>query len=108
MLIFNDKEYELKFGFKAILMLEKHYNEKNLSKLFSEHIGESFSGLAVMVWAGIKHQDKNASINKVENMIHEAIENEDLTIDQISEAVNKAIVESKLFNNDKGDDSEKK
>jgi hypothetical protein len=79
-------------SFKA---LEQHYN-KPAQKVFEEEMASGrLSDIAVIIWACLRKE--KLTVAKVEEFIDEAIENEDITFEELSDKLSKAISESKMM-----------
>jgi hypothetical protein len=88
------KERELRFSFLSFKALEQHYN-KPAQKVFEDELASGkLSDLSVIIWACLRKE--KLTIGKVEELIDESIENEELTLDELGEKLSKAINESKI------------
>lgn len=81
-----DKTRNFRYGMKALDKIEKTLNTK-MSKLNMEDL--SFHELAVIIWAGLFHEDKDLTPEKVMDLI-----DEHSSIPEISEAMSKAFEQS--------------
>jgi Phage tail assembly chaperone protein, TAC len=90
------KERELKFAFSSLRALEQYY-KKPVGKVFSENIAsESLEALVVMLWACLYKSDKKLTVEKVEELIDESLENEELTFEDLKNALQEAFNNSVL------------
>jgi hypothetical protein len=97
------KEREMRFSFLSFKALEQHYN-KPAQKVFEEEMSSGrLSDIAVIIWACLRKE--KLTVAKVEELIDEAIESEELTFVELSEKLSKAISESKMVKNNKQDET---
>jgi hypothetical protein len=88
------KERELRFSFLSFKALEQHYN-KPAQKVFEEEMQSGrISDIAVIIWACLRKE--KLAVGKVEELIDESIENDEITFEELSEKLSKAISESKM------------
>ena len=93
------KEREMRFSFLSFKALEQHYN-KPAQKVFEEEMTSGrLTDIAVIIWACLRKE--KLTVNKVEELIDEAIENEEITFEELSEKLTKAIGESKMVKGNK-------
>lgn len=94
-----DKMRNLRFGMKAIILLEKHLKRPiasiDLDKL-------SVSDMAAFVWAGLHHEDKSLTIDKVVDLIDDYSD-----ITTVFSVVGEAVSQAFGGGGDSGGDSEK-
>jgi hypothetical protein len=65
--VFNlDKARNLRYGMKAISLIEKTLNT-NIMKLELDNL--SITETAVMIWAGLVHEDKELTVDSVMDLI---------------------------------------
>jgi hypothetical protein len=84
----------MRFSFLSFKALEQHYN-KPAQKVFEEEMTSGrLSDIAVIIWACLRKE--KLTVNKVEELIDEAIESEEITFEELSEKLAKAIGESKM------------
>lgn len=97
------QEREMRFSFLSFKALEQHYN-KPAQKVFEEEMKSGrISDIAVIIWACLRKE--KLSVAKVEELIDDAIENEELTFEELSEKLTKAITESKMAKGSKSAES---
>ena len=91
----NGKEYEVKFTYMAVLALEKAFG-MGIGKVFKELDLENIGVLNTFVYACLKrHEDfKHATQDDVAIALDEAFENEDITFEDLAEAVKDAVENS--------------
>jgi hypothetical protein len=88
------KEREMRFSFLSFKALEQHYN-KPAQKVFEEEMSSGrLSDIAVIIWACLRKE--KLTVAKVEELIDESIENEEITFEELSEKLAKAVSESKM------------
>ncbi|WP_141431902.1 hypothetical protein [Bacillus sp. 03113] len=88
------KERELRFSFLSFKALEQHY-DKPVQKVFEEEMNSGkLSDLVVIIWACLRKE--KLTLGKIEELIDEAIENEEITLEELTEKLSKAINESKV------------
>lgn len=63
-----DKARNVRFNMKALALIEKKLNIK-MSKLTEDNIG--INEIAVILWAGLQHEDPNLTPEKVMDLIDE-------------------------------------
>jgi Phage tail assembly chaperone protein, TAC len=90
------KERELNFSFASLRAIENYY-KKPIGKIFSENIAsESIEALVVMLWACLYKSDKKLTVEKVEELIDDSLENEELTFEDLKNALQEAFNNSVL------------
>jgi hypothetical protein len=95
----GDKEREMRFSFLSFKALEQHYN-KPAQKVFEEEMSSGrLSDIAVIIWACLRKE--KLTVGKVEELIDEAIESDEITFEELSGKLTKAISESKMVKNNK-------
>jgi hypothetical protein len=88
------KEREMRFSFLSFKALEQHYN-KPAQKVFEEEMSSGrLSDIAVIIWSCLRKE--KLTVGKVEELIDEAIESEEITFEELSGKLTKAISESKM------------
>jgi hypothetical protein len=98
------KERELRFSFLSFKALEQHYN-KPAQKVFEEEMSSGkLSDLSVIIWACLRKE--KLTIAKVDDLIDEAIESEEITLEELSEKLSKAVSESKIAKGSKSTEGE--
>lgn len=96
------KERALRFSFLSLKALETHYG-KSISKVFDEEITKGGLGeLSVMLWACLRKE--KLAIGKVEELIDDSIENDEITMTELSEKLQQALSESKIVKVQEGGD----
>lgn len=92
----NGKRYELQLKFRSLLALEKQYN-KSFSEIFNNELQDgSLNSLITIVWSCLLNNDSKLTINKVSGLLDEAIENGELTLDGLNEALQEAVENSAM------------
>lgn len=91
----NGKEYTLKFTYRTILALEKHYN-MGIGKIFKELDMENLNVLNTFVYVCLKREKDfaNATEEDVAIALDDAFENEEITFDDLANAIQDAIENS--------------
>lgn len=93
------KEREMRFSFLSFKALEQHYN-KPAQKVFEEEMASGrLSDIAVIIWACLRKE--KLSVSKVEELIDEAIESEEITFEELSKKLAEAINASKMVKGNK-------
>lgn len=98
------KERALRFSFLSLKALEQHYG-KAISKVFEEEVVKGgLSELTVLLWACLRKE--KLTIGKIEELIDNAIEDEEITMQELSESLQQALAESKIVKSaqQEGDD----
>lgn len=89
------KERELRFSFLSLKSLEQHYG-KPVQKVFEEDMAAGgLAQLTVLIWACLRKE--KLSLNKVEELIDDAIEDEEITMEELSTALTSALNDSKII-----------
>ncbi len=94
----NGKEYELKFTYKSLNALEKYYN-KGVFKVFQEESLDKLETINVFLWACLKREKdfKNKTVDQFVDMLDEALESGELTLDALTKALEQAFNESTIL-----------
>ena len=95
-LTLGGKERTLRFSFLSLKALEQHYG-KPIGKVFADNLKEGemmLSDITTFLWACLRKE--KLSVAKIEELIDESIENEELTIEELAQAIQKAVAESKV------------
>lgn len=88
------KERALRFSFLSLKALEQHYG-KSISKVFEEEVVKGgLNELTVLLWACLRKE--KLTIGKIEELIDNAIEDEEITMQELSESLQRALAESKI------------
>jgi hypothetical protein len=64
-----DKPRELRYGFKALRMIRQKFGDRNLDQLQNIKMDE----IPSLAWAGLKWADSALTVERVEDMLDEAI-----------------------------------
>ena len=64
-----DRERELRFGFKATRLIRQKFGNRNLDALMNIKVDE----VPILVWAGLKWEDKQLTLEQVEDLLDDAI-----------------------------------
>ncbi len=83
-----DKSRNFKYGMKAISLVEKKF-KKPIMKV--DMGGLTMEEMATIIWAGLVHEDKNLSVERVMDLIDD-YSNVTAVFDIAGEALNKAFV----------------
>jgi hypothetical protein len=81
-----DKARNLKFNMKALALIEKKLNIK-IGQI--EQSGIGINEIAVILWAGLQHEDASLTIDKVMDLV-----DEHSSLDEAAEKIGKAFDES--------------
>lgn len=105
----NGKEYELKFTYMAILQLERHYG-KGVGKIFTELDLENLGTLTVFVWACLKQYKEwnKKTVDDVAQAISDSLESEDITFEDLGNAIQQAVEQSVLVKGQAQEQDKKK
>lgn len=92
------KEYELKFTYKSLRALEAHYN-KGVFNVLSEEGMDKLETINVFLWACLKREKdfKNKNVDQVVDLLDDAFEDGELTLEQLTKALETAFTESTLL-----------
>lgn len=91
------KVRSLRFSFKSLRSLEVYY-KKPVSKILNEDIAnESLENLVVMFYACLKSTEKSITVDKVETLIDDAIENGEISINDLATKLQEALSESTIL-----------
>lgn len=99
-----DKPRELRFGFKAIREIRNKFGERSVESLLNIKWDE----VPILVWAGLKWEDKQLTVDRIEDLLDAAIPAK-YTIVEITKTVVDAFAEHmglKLGKKDKAGDQE--
>jgi hypothetical protein len=106
------KELTLRFSFLSLKALEKHYN-KPIQRVFEEDMKDGgLDSVTALLWACLRKE--KLTMNKIDELIDNAIESEEISIDTLNEKLTEAIESSKIAKgikvqgNDEGDEQEAK
>lgn len=96
----NGEQYELKFSYLSLLAIEKHY-KKGVFKVFSETDLNNLETLTAFVWACLRKEKKfkNKDVDDIAVLIDDAIENEDITLESLAQAIEEAFNDSVILKN---------
>lgn len=81
-----DKMRNLRYGMKAISLIEKKFG-KNIAKINMDDL--TMEEIATFVWAGLVHEDKELTTDKVMDLIDDYSNVQDV-LAKVGEALNKA------------------
>lgn len=81
-----DKTRNFRYGMKALNIIEKVL-KKNLATLNFEEM--SIEETATIIWAGLVHEDKELTVDKVMDLIDEYS-----SLNEVSESMGKAFVQA--------------
>lgn len=82
-----DKTRNFRYGMKALSLIEKSLNIKSIGKLDFENL--SMEETATLIWAGLVHEDKDLTVDKVMELV-----DEHSTIQEAAELMGKAMNEA--------------
>jgi predicted peroxiredoxin len=89
------KERELRLTFRSLKALESHYG-KSIEKVFEEDIKKAgLNEVSVLMWACLRKE--KFTLNKIDDLIEDAIENGELTLTELSEKMKAAIEGSNVI-----------
>lgn len=81
-----DKSRGLRFGFKALRMIREKFGDRSIDQLLNIKVDE----IPALVLAGLKWEDKNLDLNKVEDLL-DAVIPERYTILEVTTLVLEAL-----------------
>lgn len=98
-LTLGGKTYELRFSLKSMRTLEAHY-KKPIGKIFKDKDSlESLETLIAFYYACMKSKAKSLTMDKVEDLLDEALENEEITLEELSTKLSEVIDSSSIMKN---------
>lgn len=92
------KEYELKFTYKSLRAIELHYG-KGVFKVFAEEGMDKLETINVFLWACLKREKafKNKNVDDIVDLLDEALESEEVTLQDLTKALETAFTNSTLL-----------
>lgn len=84
---YKEKEYSLRYSFKALTAIEKELGI-SITKIETSNISMRF--VLVIFWAGLKHVDSQITLDEAEDML-DTVEFEGNPIDQIVQTMMKDV-----------------
>ena len=93
-----DKTRNFKYGMRAISLAEKKFKSP-ISKIDMNNL--TMEEMATIIWAGLVHEDKNLSIERVMDLVDDS----KLTVTQVFEMAGDAL--DKAFNGEEPEEAEK-
>lgn len=101
------KEYELKFTYKSLRAIERHY-DKGVFKVFAEESMEKLETINVFLWACLKREKafKSKSVDDVVDLLDESLDNGELTLNTLTKALETAFTQSTLLKGAEGEVAE--
>lgn len=98
------KRRELKFNFKSMLALEKHF-QKPINQIFENEMqSQSLGTMIVVFWSFLINDDKKITPNKVEDLISDSIDNGEITMEELGSKISETMDES-LITQSSGSDA---
>lgn len=82
-----DKTRNFRYGMKAFSLIEKTLKVKSISQLDFENL--SMEETATIIWAGLVHEDKDLTVEKVMDLV-----DEHSSIQEVAEVMGKAMTDS--------------
>lgn len=92
-----DKARNFKYGMKAISLIEKKL-KKPISQIDFENL--FMEEMAAIIWAGLVHEDKNLSVDRVMNLVDDSTMSVTEIFDVAADALNKAFNGEDTVEND--------
>lgn len=92
----NEKEYELKLTYKAIKYLNDQY-EGGSHEVIGRAVQGDFDLFPKIVYAGLFHTDEKFTLKKIEDRIEELVDNEELTLEDITKICNDVTTKSFFY-----------
>lgn len=95
----NGKMYDAKLSYKAIGLIEKHFDMPLADVLSDKTRAARLDTLNVILWAALQREDdfKGKTIDDIVDILDAAFENGDMTVTSFVEAVTKMMEESTFF-----------
>ena len=92
----DGKEYELKLTYKSIKYLNSKF-EGGSYELIGLAIQGDIEAFPLIVHASLFHTDENFSLKKIEETIENLIDNEKLSLEDITQICDKVVVQSFFY-----------
>jgi hypothetical protein len=97
------KERTLRFSFLSLKALEQHYN-KPIQRVFDENMKDGgLDSVTALLWACLRKE--KLTMNKIDELIDNAIENEETTMDELNVKLKEAIESSRIVKGIKTDEA---
>lgn len=98
-LTLGGKTYEMRFSLKSMRTLEAHY-KKPIGKIFTDKDSmESLETLVAFYYACLKPKNKSLTLDKVEDLLDDALDKGDITLDELSKKLGEVIDNSSILKN---------
>ncbi|MEW9503238.1 hypothetical protein [Jeotgalibacillus marinus] len=99
-LTLNGNQYELKFTYLSLLAIEQHYKQ-GVFKVFQDKDMNNLETLTVFIWACLRREKKfrKKSVEDVAMMVDSAIENEEISLNDLAEAIQEGFQNSTIIKN---------
>ena len=98
-----DKPRELRFGFRALREIRNKFGERSLDQLMNIKVDE----IPFLAWVGLKHEDKALTVERVEDLLDDAIPKK-YTIMKVTEIILNALTGQMGVEPKKTDDDDSK
>lgn len=89
------KERKLKFSHIAIKTMERHFG-MSFQKIFDSVDMESVGNIGVMIWACMKRYDKSLTLEEVEEMLDDALDDEEVTYTELGDIIKEVFQNSTI------------
>lgn len=96
------KERELRFTYMSMKSLEAHY-AKSIQRVFDEDFKDGgLDSVTMLLWACLRKE--KLTVAKIDQLIEDSIENEEITMKDIGDKLKVAIEDSKVVKGIKADE----
>lgn len=96
------KERELRFTYLSMKSLESHY-AKSIQRVFDEDFKDGgLDSVTMLLWACLRKE--KLTVAKIDQLIEDSIENEEITMKDIGDKLKVAIEDSKVVKGIKADE----
>lgn len=92
----NGKEYELKITFKAVKILNGQFDGGSY-ELIGKALGGDLDAFPKIVHAALLHTGENFSKKAVEEAIEEAVDSEQLSLEDVTKICNEVVTDSFFY-----------
>lgn len=101
------KQREMRFSYKSMRTLETHFKQPINKVMKQTEKLESLEALSAFYFACLKPKDKSITFEKVEDLIDEALDSEEITIAELSEKLKETIENATIVKSMKNGNHEK-
>lgn len=101
------KNREMRFSYKSMRTLEAHFKQPINKIMQQTEKLESLEALSAFYFACLKPKDKSITFDKVEDLLDEALDSEEITITELSEKLKETIENATIIKSAKKDEDSK-